>query len=741
MAELLRLPFPESEPARSGLFADGESVNDAIPGGEYLEKVTFYRDSVWDLSGHPTWKDKTGGQVRLDFASISEKWRALVKDFVLLQLNPSLAPSRAPEVPMAQTWPEVQEPIKPVTAVGNLKMLQHGLRVIDEHRLTTFDTDEWERLTVLLVQPFDVEEKQTGATLSPLTGRGRAQQLIALWQVAQIEGVDLLGKRRPFDGRDVSELFRRRGRANAVRPHEDVGHVLGFVAWFFDHVAEDVVNHMAWWIENSETEAPLTRDDLFDSMLELTSRLSQENDGVLPGSVNVSGEITIGAAPLARMLGVYDADEAYLAGRWAKTRLGDSVSYSLTASPCPLPLSLVPGRDGHQVPWVDRLLPAKDSLDIWQRRLVYYAMYYISATVMLRDQQLAELPVDPLHSEVVTRPNGNTYVRHHLGAYRTKNRRAPVPTQVIVNGRIARIITMLQRMQQILAYTPRRSPHTGVECLMDQRLATPFGKEPRDGNRDGLYLDLGFLRLVKDGARELYDRGVIARHLDDVSITMQKVRITCAHAYAVREHGQALAAAFGQWDTARVAAGYVGDIFRLITPLDTDETLDIAKQDAGRRLRFASQRRDDFKGNGVARLVETIERNRDAVSNPQPLNASRLRTLGKNNPNIEQGPLSMCIFNSESALCGGKGKADFRLCYPGQCHNSVMSQSDRARYELMRRQHLELKSEVLRRAAEKMNDANPDIAKEFKNLSDDELQGLIKKHLDEYIQAALEDRG
>ena len=70
-----------------------------------------------------------------------------------------------------------------------------------------------------------------------------------------------------------------------------------------------------------------------------------------------------------------------------------------------------------------------------------------------------------------------------------------------------------------------------------------------------------------------------------------------------------------------------------------------------------------------------------------------------------------------------------------------MSPSDRARYELMRRQNLELKSDVLRRAAQKMHDAIPEITEEFKDWSNEDLLVLIKKHLDEYIQAALEDRG
>lgn len=740
MAEIRRIHETTSTSGDSRLFKPGELIRGLLPGGDDLTAQSPFADDVWELAGHRTWRDKAGAMTRIDFRSLPERFRDAAKEMALLQLNPTLAAERAPHEPMAQAWTDIQEPVAPTTAQSNIKMLSHALRAIERHNITTFDQDDWERLVTLLVQPLDVAEKRQAATLSATTGRGRAQQLIALWQVAEIGGRSgLLGVGRPFGGRETVELFGPRSRHNVVRPHEAVGNALGFVAWVFDEIAEDIVSHVEWWCAAASEEPPLSRDDAYDAMLDLCAQLARDSGGVLPGTASPSGgEPTIAASALGRLLGIYESDEAFLAGRWAKRQLGDSVVYDTSFSPCRVPITRVNCADGTQAPWIDRLMATNFSLDAWQRRLVYYGMYYLAATVMLRDSQLAVLPLDCLVTEEISRPDGSTYVKHTLKAFRTKNRSAPIPTTVTVNGRVARIITLLQRLQAALGYEPARHPQTGLPFLFDQRLATPRGKKAHGSARDGLYLDLSFTNHLRDGARELFERGVLARNLDDMTFNMRQVRITCAQAYAVREHGQALAAAFGQWDTARVAAGYVGDVYRLITPIEPEEAADIAREDAGRRLVRASRTRDTFQGSGLARLDDVLEANGRALSNPQPLNASRLRTIGKNNPNLEQGPLTLCIFQPEGAMCGGRGKPDFRLCWPGQCRNSVMSRMDRARYELMRRQNLALQSPVLRRAADKMHAANPDIEVEFRDMTDSELQAEISEHMNDYIRAALE---
>jgi hypothetical protein len=740
MADVIPLRRPASVRTGKGPFDCSESIGRLIPGGDELDQVGTFGDDVWDLAGHRSWKDKVGGFTRLDFTKVSEPWRDAVKELCLFQMSPELAMQRAPHVPMADAWQGIQEPIAPVTAQGNLKMLSHALRVIDAQNISTFDPDDWDRLIALLVQPFDVTDKQGGATLSTSTGRGRAQQLIALWQTSHISGRDgLLGLDPPFGGRPTTALYASRSKRNAVRPHENVGHMLGYCAWVFDHIAEDIVAHLEWWSANSTDEQQLNSADLREAMLDLCGEMAKRSGGVLPGVRNVNGGLTLAHSTLGRLLGCYDPDDAFLAGRWAMSQLRGSATLSEDFSPCPVPVSELPSVAG-RLAWAPRLLASKDSLDIWQRRLAYCAMFYLSATVMLRDSQLAVLALDPITTETVARPDGTSYTKHTLRAHKTKNRHSPVPTTVTVNGRVAYVVSLMQRMQRCLGYEPGRSATTGQRILFDQRLATPYGKATRVDARDGLYLDSSFVHVMKEGAAELHHRGVLARDLTDNDLSMRQVRITCAQAFAVREHGQALAAAFGQWDTSRVQQGYVGDVFKLITPLEPEEAIDLQRQDTGRRLVRAVSNREVLTGKGLARLDQAAEASRIPVTNPQPLSPSRLRNLGKLNPHIEQGPLTLCLYQPEGAMCGGKGKPDFRLCLPGECRNSVMTPVDRARYELMRRQHLSIGSDVASRAANRMNDANPEIAISLSRSTDEDLQNVIISHVDDYIQAALEDR-
>lgn len=738
MGDFVRLHAEPVFQPHSPLFGDREVIATLIPGGHDLHWQHVFADDVWDLAGHPAWKPKHGTATQLDFTRVTERWRTAAKEMCLLQLNPSLAADRAPKAPMSATWSASQEPVLPVTAQANLKMLSHALGALDRFHISTFDDETWDRIQQLLIQPQSKEDKREGATLAPATGRGRAQQLIALWQVTHIAArVPLLGSVVPFRGQETVTLYARRSQRNSVRPDEAVGHVLGFCAWLIDHAAEDIVARVEWWAPRAD-DPPLGQEQLREAMLDLVLDIAERNSGRVPAVRRPDGRLSFGHSILARACGEFDDDQSFSAGRWVFGRIKDDVVLDVTVDACPMPLTKVASTDGGTRPWTGRLTATNAELDHWQRLLVYAAMYYLSATLMLRDSQLSLLPLHPIDVQTRTRPDGSVYKTYTLRAWKTKNRHSPTPTSVVVNARVARIISLLQRLQLALGYEPARSDVTGQHFLFDYRLAVPKGRAVRSGAREGIYLDQGFNRLIIEAAARLHADGVLARDLNGAKVSMRQVRITAAQAYASREHGAALSAAFGQWTTRQVADGYVGDVYkRLITPVEPEDVTDILNQATGRTLVQAASKRKDLSGKGLPRLDQAIERTNLPLANQTPLTPSRLASIGKKNRNIHQGTLSLCIYQPEGALCGSQAGPDFMHCQPGACRNSVMTPADRARYELRRRAYLLYDTAVGRRGANKLDSLNPEIAMEFRGRSDDDLRDIIRNQYEAYIADAL----
>lgn len=725
--------------AEKYLIAPGTPLRQLIPGGGDLKLDQSFGEEAWDLTGHRAWTAKNGATTKFDFSRLSPRWRVVAQHLAIFQMNPQLVSDLAPGVPLAQTWAGSQEPVKPITAQGNLKVLVNATALLDRYHLITFDEETWERVITLLVTPQNKAEKREGATLGADTGRGRALQLRALWEVTHIVGrTDLLGADPPFGGRESTALYDRSRKHNSVRPSAAVNQMLGFTGWFIDHALEDIVATIEWWSDNAVSAA--SDDDTkssYDAMLDLCCRIAADNNGILPGVRNANGGLTLAHSSLGRLIGVFDADRGYCAGRWVMRRLGDSVTLSEHFSPCPVELKLISTPEGPRS-WTRRLLPMQNELDQWQRYSIYACMFYLSATLMLRDSQLSCLPLNAITTEPIELPDGTSVDQHTLKAYRTKNRHSPAPTTVVVSSRTARVIDLLQRLQRALGYQPALAA-TGLPFLFDQRLAVPFGKTPRCDARDGLYLDAGFDKLLRQAASLLFDRGVISQNLDDITVNARQVRITCGQAYASREHGAALAAAYGQWDSRQVAAGYVGDVYkRLITPVDPEDVEDQIVMGKGESLVAAHNQRAQLSGRGLPRLDEALKRSEPSLANPAPLTPARKKALGKMNRNLHQGTLTLCLWQVEGAMCGGKAGPDFAKCAPGECRNSVMTPGNRARYELMRRQYLTPDTVAGRRGSARLDELNPHIKSEFAGKTDDELRDMVGKQYDAWVAATLQ---
>ncbi|MFE7330761.1 hypothetical protein ACFU8W_38635 [Streptomyces sp. NPDC057565] len=655
---------------------------------------------------------------------------------MLLQLDPALALRWAPDDPVAQTWPESQEPVKLVTARANLKQLRLALGVMLKHGLFTPDADGWERVKILMSQPQNRDEKLKGAELAPGTLRGRAQQLKSLWQVRTVlHRPELLGT-EPFDGRESTLLFGSgpAPRRNRTRPHEDVGRCLGFVAWVFDHIAPDILAHSRWWAEN--TVAPgdgvLGKEEGYAAMTNLLYEV-KEDTGALPGR-RKNGRVALAHQALGLLLGCPDADEAFFWGRFAMRRFSPDDLDVDGGNPCPLPITELPLRSGEgAAPWTRRLLPTRDELQMWQSALVYYAMYYLGAVCGLRDKDLACVPFGSVTRTTKKRPTDEEYEVIEMRGYKSKNRLAPQPTKWKINARIARVIECIEELHEILKVEPTRSTVTGERVLFDSQLITASVR----ASRETVHLDLNFMNWLINGAERLYASGVAPARLADVTkVNITQVRITALQAYAARPLGNALAAHFGQWNHKSVAMGYHADVFKIIHLADPKDAVELQHEYIGRVLHSAALDPDDLRGKGVPRLLRVIEREGPALSNPAPYSTARAIAAGRRNSNIAVGPYTICVYGRDGAMCGGDGAADFRLCRPFECRNSAMTKAQRARSELRRRIELEM-DPALHRSALKFAAAMPEVVDDFTGMTDDELVRVIAVELEGYLVAAL----
>ena len=715
-------------------------VRTLIPGGDAITSIVTFSDDRWDLSGHASWRSKRSGKKYLDFSDIAPRWRSATKEWVLLCLDPSLAPVWAPSDPVATTWPEHQQRVKPSSAYARLGALRLGLKLLDRYDLIEPDADDWARIATLMRQPQDHAEKRAQFVLAPKTLRTRLHELRSFWSIRTIvERPTLLGS-EPFGADDATMIFGSgsRPKLNQRRPHENVGLCLGMVEWVFDNIADDILEHLRWWGENaaSSDEVPVSDEQRCQAMVGLLHEIVATRH-CLPARLSAkTRSASLPYSALGHLLG-QNGRECYLSGRVALRQFSDVPLDLHGGNPCPLPIrqfDLVDGTGTQS--WAQRLLYTKDELLWWASALVYYAMFYISAMCGLRDLDLDCLTPGCVTTQSKTGQNGEKFDVTTMKGYKQKNRLVPEPTSWKVSWRIAKVVSIVEQLHELHGITPSRNSHTGEPRLFDSKLI----KAAYGPSRESVHLDGEYMDWLWFGARRLFDRGIVHRHLDDVeALTVAQIRITTLQAYASRTLGNVLAAHIGKWSEKTVAMGYHLDVPKVIHLADPKEAEDLQMFHVGLTLTTAAQHLDDYKGNGVPHLKELIDRHN--IKNLVPLSKAGLKKLGKQNPNISTGEYTMCIYRKEVALCGGHGAANFRLCRPYECRNSVMSKADRAKMELRRRELLQMDSApILQRSANKISEGMPEIEIEFADTTSEELIRIVVAELDGYIAVAFSEK-
>ena len=342
-------------------------------------------------------------------------------------------------------------------------MLGHALKIVDERAIERFDSDDWARLTVLLVQPQSTAEKrETSATLSPATGRGRAQQLIALWQVCRIAGQGDPGLdyplRRQGDNRDL-----RQGEPTEL-PCAPTPAWGGARLLRLGHRSSPTTS------STTSTGGSATRPRIRRSAstncartCSSTWRRSPTTTTGVPGSRNLNGGFTLAAAPMARRVhGVYDANLAFWRGA-GRAGSWQTPSSTTRAVAVPAAVRRSRGRDGVPRPWrsVPGGAPRAGHLAAPTRPLRDVLLVrHGHAPGLLNRRATAGLPEDRRHH-----PSGRNELRQPHPD-RLQDEEPFSARQKVVNGRSPE--SLLQLTSHLLGLA-LPVPNTGEPVLFSQR--------------------------------------------------------------------------------------------------------------------------------------------------------------------------------------------------------------------------------------------------------------------------------
>ena len=164
-----------------------DDVRDVIPGGASVTAPVRFDDDVWNLVGHPDWKDSVGNETKIRFTSIPAQWRTLAKLWTLASLDPAIVNGWA-ELSAAEMWRSYKEASKVATAQGNAKALGLGLQRLEAANIQQVDDDGWAQVTTLFQQPINRTEARSAKRIAPKSSKLWADQLRSVHVFGSVVG-------------------------------------------------------------------------------------------------------------------------------------------------------------------------------------------------------------------------------------------------------------------------------------------------------------------------------------------------------------------------------------------------------------------------------------------------------------------------------------------------------------------------------------------------------------------------
>jgi hypothetical protein len=726
-------------PVRGAVPSLGDNVDlrELIPGAESVFTPVRYGDLVWDLNGYPL-VNKTVDSI--DFQKIPARWRTVVKDWVLLRLNPALATNGASGLRTEDVMAPAAAAARPLkfnSVVAYVRGLSVSLEIIDSNSWFRMGPDDWSSFAVQLA------DKNPDA--SSLTLAGYSRPLLSLWSYRGLLGqTDMFGT-RPFNGRTVEQVFKVPARGlNIERPAPELcGPVLGLSLFILDHCAEDILTRVevlgdvpdiSDWPREAQRAAVTNR------------LLAWEQSGrQLPGAIHLrSGYITASWGTFVKLAGCSPRVLRSPAGESKAVfdRLRAKVGVSTLEDGFEFPIGNVKIADGTLRQWINALPPTKFNLGLyhWSATLAYCCAFIITALTTVRDRELAALPHNCLVEGTYERGDFDVPVTRMRG-YLVKNRSEPLAATWVVGDDVIRAVKVIHRLKKALRLQPRFHPETGEEILLHPDLAGTYNRDERS---DTLSLSETYLTWFRTSGAHLAIRGLVPHlpHLPDW-LSHRTIRITGVEAYASQPWGDVLAAAQAKWSSRTVAEGYLGHLPRSVFIADPNSVEEARQRSIAQVLLDVAHdtTRDPgtIAGRGKARLDAVLEAAHAHELATGPVTGRQLLQISKKNPNVFVGELTICV-HGPGGLCGNDEEADFKLCRPFVCRNSSTTPSQRARLEL-RRRGWESGGGVFDRARKKIEFDVPGLADEFRGVTDAALRLLILDDLPGRFQRAAEEEG
>lgn len=697
-------------------------IRSLIPRGVQIRQPIRYGDDQWVLHGYPLVNQ---GVSELDFRLVPARWRNIIKDWVLLRLNPSLARSGHSGLdtgsPLAQAA-AAAPPISMMSAVAYVYTFTVTLPVVDA-RGTSLGPLDWKAVAQGL--------RDRDSQVSPKTNATYARPLNALWTARSLLRVPNMFGGRPFGGEAVEKVFAVPARdLNIDRPEPQLcGPLLGLCLWIIDNCADDVlarVEHLAAVPDCSQ--AP--RQEQVAAVIDLLDAWGASGRA-LPATVGLRGDTSGLRASWATFVKMAGASNKSL-----KNPVGDAVAVwndlialrgvSRYEDGFDLPIRNVRALDGSQRRWIDALVATRYGfgLDHWASTLAYACAYVIALLTTVRDRELAALPDDCLRQGTYERGDVDVPVTRMHG-YLVKNVGEPRPASWVVGDDVIRAVKIIQRLKLALRLEPRTHPTTQQEILLHPGLGLGA-----NAGRDTLVLTGEWLRRFESTAHFLAERGLIAAFPElPAWLSHRTIRITGVEAYASQPWGDALASAQAHWSSRTVAEGYYGHLPNSVYIADPDAIEEVRQVLVGQTLLDVAAEANHagldevVRGAGTSRLDAVLEQAQAYDLVNSPVTGKQLVKIAKNNPNVSVGPFTICVFGP-GGLCGSVHEANFRLCRPGKCRHSAMTRGQRAREELVRRGHSG-KGGIFERAKRKIEADMPQLQPEFVGLDDPALIEIV----------------